>query len=43
MVAFKRDPIREGQVTLSVTFVIPGSSDARSLFVLQVSRVADVK
>ena len=30
-VAFKRDPVRQGHVTLSVTFLISGSSDARAM------------
>ena len=28
-VSFKRDPVRQGHVTLNVTFLISGSSDAR--------------
>ena len=45
-VVLKRDPMRQGHVTLSVTFPNSGSSDARAMiffFVSQVFRVADVK
>ena len=45
-VAFKRDPVRQGHVTLNVTFLISDSSDARAMiffFVSQVFEVADVK
>ena len=45
-VTIKRDLVRQGHVTMSVTFVISGSSGARAMiffFVLQVFRVKDVK
>ena len=43
-VVLKRDPVREGHMTLSVTFPNSGSSDARVMifFVSQVFVVADV-
>ena len=44
-VAFKRDPVHQGHVTLNVTFLISDSSDARAkiFFVSQAFGVADVK
>ena len=45
-VVFKRDNVRQGHVTLNVTFLISDSSDARAMiffFVSQAFVVADVK
>ena len=44
-VAFKRDPVRQGHVTLSVTFPNSGSSDARAMifFCFAGFGVVDVK
>ena len=38
-VVFKRDPLRQGHVTLNVTFLIYGSSDARAMIFFFVSQV----
>ena len=32
-VVFKRDPVRQGHVTLSVTFPNSGTSDARTMII----------